>query len=231
MTRYIVATRKPWNLAAYYRWAKRLPGHWILVTESDHLEAAVEEFAPRYVFFPHWSERVPGWLLQQTECVCFHMTKLPYGRGGSPLQNLIVRGHRETQLTALRMVETLDAGPVYGQRSLPLVGRAAEIFELAAEQAFELIDWIVANEPEPRPQSGEVTYFSRRRPEDSELPIAADTSLEQLYDHIRMLDAPTYPAAFLQVGRWRIEFSNADLHDRTVCGRFRITMRDETDES
>jgi len=37
------------------------------------------------------------------------MTDVPYGRGGSPLQNLIVRGHTETKLTALRCVRDLDA--------------------------------------------------------------------------------------------------------------------------
>jgi len=231
MSHYLVATRKPWNLAAYDRWARRLPGKWLLVTEPDHLAAAVEAFDPRYVFFPHWSERVPEWLLEQAECVCFHMTDVPYGRGGSPLQNLIVRGHRETRLTALRMVEALDAGPVYGQRPLSLAGRAEDIFERAAEETFGLIEWIVAHEPEPRPQSGEAAFFSRRRPEQSELPMTADTSLQQLYDHVRMLDAPTYPAAFAEVGPWRIEFSHATLEDKAVCGRFRITTREQTDDS
>lgn len=30
--------------------------------------------------------------------------------GGAPLQNLIQRGHRDTMLTALRMVREMDAG-------------------------------------------------------------------------------------------------------------------------
>ena len=41
------------------------------------------------------------------------MTDVPYGRGGSPLQHLILAGHRETKVSALRMVEAFDAGPVY----------------------------------------------------------------------------------------------------------------------
>lgn len=32
----------------------------------------------------------------------FHMTNFPYGRGGSPLQNLMKRGHHTTTITALR---------------------------------------------------------------------------------------------------------------------------------
>ena len=41
------------------------------------------------------------------------MTDLPYGRGGSPLQNLIINGHKETMMSALRCVQELDAGPIY----------------------------------------------------------------------------------------------------------------------
>ena len=41
------------------------------------------------------------------------MTDLPFGRGGSPLQNLIVRGYKETMLSAIKCVGEVDAGPIY----------------------------------------------------------------------------------------------------------------------
>lgn len=65
------------------------------------------------LFFPHWSYKIPAPIYEAFECIIFHMTDLPYGRGGSPLQNLIVRGHQDTVITALRCVEAFDAGPVY----------------------------------------------------------------------------------------------------------------------
>ena len=48
------------------------------------------------------------------------MTDLPYGRGGSPLQNLIVRGHKETKISAIKVVKELDAGPVLSSLELML---------------------------------------------------------------------------------------------------------------
>jgi methionyl-tRNA formyltransferase len=69
--------------------------------------------APRYVFFAHWSWKIPRAVYEAHECVIFHMTDVPFGRGGSPLQNLISRGIYETKLSALRCVEEMDAGPVY----------------------------------------------------------------------------------------------------------------------
>ena len=68
---------------------------------------------PRYIFFPHWSWKIPKEIYEHYECVAFHMTDLPYGRGGSPLQNLIVREKYYTQISAFRVTEGMDEGPIY----------------------------------------------------------------------------------------------------------------------
>src|SRR5262245_59136556 len=68
----------------------------------------------RYLFFLNYSNHVPSYILNQFECVNFHCSSLPYGRGGHPIENLILRGHTETVITAHRMTEELDAGPIYG---------------------------------------------------------------------------------------------------------------------
>ena len=220
---YVYATAKPWNLSAFLAIRPRLPGEWCVVTSPADLGPVLTRTAPRYVFFPHWSSIVESEVVERFECVCFHMTDVPYGRGGSPLQNLIQRGHTETELTALRMTDVLDAGPVYLKRTLRLNGSAAEIFSRAAQLSVEMMEWIVAHEPEPAAQQGEAVLFARRTPEQSRLPRVEDP--EKLYDHIRMLDAPGYPRAFLEAGSWRFEFDNASLDDDEVEARVRITRR------
>lgn len=218
---YIIATPKPWNLAEFERVRASLPGRWRVATSPDALADALAEETPRYLFFPHWSHIVPKEIVDRHECVCFHMTDVPYGRGGSPLQNLIERGHSETMLTALRMTDVLDAGPVYAKRPLSLEGSAEEIFARAGALIFEMIAWMVANEPEPEPQHGEPTLFARRKPHQSRLPEAADA--RRLYDHIRMLDAPGYPKAFAEQGGWRLEFDRARLEGDSLEARVRFT--------
>jgi len=219
---YLVVAIKPWNLVAFERRTPDLPGTWVLVSQSESLTAdLVARLQPRYVFFPHWSWHVPNDVLAAAECVCFHMTDLPDGRGGSPLQNLIQRGHKETVLSALRMTDEVDAGPIYLKRHLSLQGSAQEIFERAAETVYDMIGCIVAEQPEPTAQVGEPTIFERRRPEQSALPATDD--LDALYDHIRMLDAEGYPRAFLDRNGLRIEFSDArqDGTDLTARAAFR----------
>ena len=154
MTNYVVATIKPWNIEAYHRRVQNISGQWHLIESRGELTLdKLKAIGPRYVFFPHWSWRVPEEILAAFECVCFHMTDVPYGRGGSPLQNLIVRGHRDTKVSALRMVAEMDAGPVYTKRPLSLEGCAEEIFQRLANVTFDIIGTMVASEPIPIPQS------------------------------------------------------------------------------
>jgi methionyl-tRNA formyltransferase len=211
---YVVATIKPWNINAFHRHQGKLPGYWQLISAPEDFNIeALRALRPHYVFFPHWSWRVPRLILQEFTCVCFHETDVPYGRGSSPVQNLILRGHKSTMLTALRMVDELDAGPVYLKRPLALDGRAEEIFERTADLIYDMIGEIVVNEPTPVAQQGEITIFTRRTSEQSVLPQSG--SNESLYDFIRMLDAPTYPKAFIVWGEWRLEFDQVKmLHDR-----------------
>jgi methionyl-tRNA formyltransferase len=224
MTAYVVATVKPWNLAAFARRAPALPGDWHLLDGPEKLTPeTLGRIAPRYVFFPHWSWRVPASVLDAYECVCFHMADVPYGRGGSPLQNLIVRGHADTKLSALRMVEELDAGPVYIKRPLSLAGSAGEIFTRMADLSFDMMAEIAAHEPAPVPQSGEPVVFERRKPEQSRLP--EDATPEALFDFVRMLDADTYPRAFLDHGNLRLEFAEARLTGGALEARVRIVPK------
>lgn len=139
------------------------------------------------------------------------------------MQNLIVAGYESTKLTALRMVEELDSGPVYAKRELSLDGRAEEIYIRAGELSFEIIKWMIRNEPSPEPQQGDVVSFKRRKPGQSALPAAG--ALRLVYDHIRMLDAPTYPLAFVEHGNFRLEFSNAELLEDEIVARVVIRKK------
>lgn len=175
---------------------------------------AVQELGPRYLFFMHWSWIVPDQIVQNYECVCFHMADVPYGRGGSPLQNLVLRGHRSTKLSALRMTKTVDAGPVYLKEPLCLEGNAEQIYIRASNLCAEMIAKIVRENPTPLAQHGDGLRFRRRRPEESEIPESP--TMEAVYDFIRMLDAEEYPKAFLIHHGYRYEFTRASLYDGRI---------------
>ncbi len=221
--RYVVAGCKSWHRRVFGEVLSKLAGEWHYVGEREQLSLEnIRELRPRYAFFLHWSWKVPAEILDEVECVCFHMTDVPYGRGGSPLQNLIVRGHRNTKLTALRMTSEFDAGPVYLKRDLSLEGGAEEIYLRVCTLSADMIKQIVQDEMQPLPQTGEPVNFRRRKPEESK--IAKNDSLEQLRDFIRMLDAEGYPRAFLSHAGYRFEFSRPALYEGRIVADVHITV-------
>lgn len=224
MTTYVVATVKPWNMAAFFAHTVKLPGTWELVSNEKSLADVLKMHNPRYVFFPHWSWKVPEEIIDRYECVCFHMTDLPFGKGGSPLQNLILRGHHNTVLTAFRMTNNFDDGPIYLKTTLSLEGRAEEIYMRAAELSYQMMEKIITDNPMPCSQVGEPVPFKRRTPAESHIP-SLPTTTDSLYDFIRMLDAPTYPLAFIDWGDFRIQFHHAEKINGVIEAKCIIRRR------
>ena len=208
----------------------RTGSDFLLISDPKDLTTTrLASINPKFIFFPHWSHRIDSSIFEKFESVIFHMTDLPYGRGGSPLQNLITRSIYETKISALRCVEEIDAGPIYLKKSFSLYGSAEEIFLRASAVIEDMIVEMLTNLPEPMPQEGVSTVFKRRRPEDGNLATAQ--SLEQVFDLIRMLDADGYPNAFLNIGPFKLEFSRATRRTDQVIADVRINLADNLKES
>jgi len=208
--KYIIVTIKSWNIEAARKLTHRYPGAKIMLVthKKDLVYSRISKFNPKYIFFPHWSWIIPKKIYTNFECVVFHMTDLPFGRGGSPLQNLIVRGITKTKIAALKVIKRLDAGPIYIKKNLSLHDSAGDIYKRISRIIFgNMIPYIIKNKPIPVPQKGSPVVFKRRKPEQSKIPHNID--LEGIYDYIRMLDAEGYPPAFHEIQNLRFEFRGA----------------------
>ena len=156
------------------------------------------------------------------------MTDVPFGRGGSPLQNLISRGIYQTKLSALCCGKELDSGDVYLKKDLSLHGGAEEIYLRAADLTKEMIIEIVNNKIVPVPQSGKSVVFKRRTIAESN--ISDFDELKKVYDYIRMLDAEGYPRAFLNTKKLHLEFERASLYDGYIKADVKIQIKVNTNE-
>lgn len=223
----LVSDRR-WNTNLKGRLEKRLNCNICVIDQPDQLTAQfLEKEGVQTIFFAHWSYKIPSSIHDNYECIIFHMTDVPYGRGGSPLQNLIVRGHENTVMSAIQCVEEMDAGPVYLKRPLNLNGNAEEIFLRADKLIESMIIEIIEKHPEPNPQQGEPLVFKRRKPKESNWSEA--TNLDAVFDHIRMLDAEGYPRAFIDVGPFRLRFTRASRRTDAIEANVRIEFRDDGD--
>ena len=219
MSRYLVRHAKPWGYLALEALRARLPEHeW---TEID-----VGDFDAAFVL--HWSGIIPPAALARCPHVGFHLGDLPRCRGGSPLQHLIADGAQHTVLNAFLLTDQLDAGEVLLTWPVQLGGSAEECYLRADRGAVEMVQSLVEHpvllaqgEPQVDPEDGvfqEVGWRKRRTPAESRVPEPGWRGLLGLHDHVRMLDAATYPPAFVEVDGWRIELTRSALrHDHVAC--------------
>lgn len=221
MTRVVIACAKSWGQQPSFL-ANFNDCQVSLITEQSALNPqALAEIDPEFVFVLHWNWIVEPAVYQQFNCVVFHTSPLPYGRGGSPIQNLILQGHQAAPVCAIKMTDVLDGGAIYCQQEISLAGTISEIFSRIEAAVVVLIKQILEQRPDPIPQTGEVTLFKRRQPEESKLDLSE--SLALLYDKIRMVDGLDYPKAFIEHQGCRLEFSQAVLSDD--CLEAKVVIR------
>ncbi len=227
MQKFLIVTIKSWNIDNFNKYTKNWEGEWYLISKKEDFSLDnVDKVNPNKIFFVHWSWIIPKEIFEKYECILFHMTDLPYGRGGSPMQNLILRGQYDTKISALRVVQELDAGDIYLKKSLNIEhGTAEEIFTKASDIIYKMIEEILTKDLKPKPQEGEIVEFLRRKPEEGNLKDL--NNLKKIYDYIRMLDGEGYPPAFFEFNDIKYEFFRPKLKSNKLEARVIIKKKDE----
>lgn len=210
MDNYIILSEKKWTKSLLKNLSKKVSGSWVLIDRRINFNLEnIKSINPKFIFIPHWSYYIPEEIFLNYNCIIFHETDLPFGRGGSPIQNLIELGYEKTKISAIKAVKKIDAGPVYLKEDLCLHGTAEEIFIRATKTIEQMILKISSKNIEPVSQIGDVTEFKRRKTKQSD--VGNITEINKIFDYIRMLDAEGYPNAFLETKHLRLEFKRASL--------------------
>ena len=231
MQNIIIATIKEWNVSNYFtlkdKYQNRFNFH--LVTSKDELtKVYINELNPKYIFFPHWSWIISKEIYNNFDCIVFHMTDLPYGRGGSPFQNLIMREVYDTKISALKVDDGIDTGDIYLKEDFNIsIGSAEENFIKLSSMIFnKMIPKFLNKRLIPKKQTGDVVNFKRKTPEESNMKLLENKSINKIYDFIRMLDAEGYPKAYIELDNIKIEFSEITMKSDKLTGRFEVINND-----
>jgi methionyl-tRNA formyltransferase len=210
---YVFCAYRKWALEIFDVLNRKYDNFFLIKNPKQLTYKKIKKIDPKFIFFPDWSWKVPGKIFQNFDCVCFHEADLPKFRGGSPLQNQIIRGLEKTKTTTFLMNEKMDGGPIIMKRTLSLKGGISEIIERMKKNDLEIINKILSDKFTITKQTGRSSTFKRRKPEDSE--ISLNHSKKYLYNFIRMLEDP-YPNAFLNLGNRKIIFKQAKLKNNKL---------------
>ncbi|MDE1970807.1 MAG: methionyl-tRNA formyltransferase [Patescibacteria group bacterium] len=140
-------------------------------------------------------------LERNTHNIVIHASKLPQGRGFAPLAWQILEGKNKIWISLFEAVEKLDSGDVYFQDFISFEGHELydEMRKLEGEKVVAMALRFVNEYPSKgRPQHGKSTWYSKRRPCDSELNIKK--TLRSQFNILRIVDNERYPAFFTYKG-------------------------------
>ena len=134
-----------------------------------------------------------------------HASDLPKGRGWSPHVWEIINGSEEITLSLLEAEDTVDSGDIWNKVAvnIPKTALFEEINYLIFEMELWLMDFAVQHfhsiVPIPQSTDTEVTYWPKRKPEDSEIDV--NRTISDQFDAIRVCDINRFPAFFYKDGK------------------------------
>ncbi len=143
-----------------------------------------------------------------------HASDLPKGRGMSPHVWQILQGKHELVLSLLNAEDAVDSGHIWKKTSMSIDPSDLwdEIDAKLFDAELQLMDWAVehCDDMSPTPQTGDATYYPRRRPEDSQ--IDPFRSIADTFNTLRIANPNRYPAWFELHGQ-RYKIMLEKLHD------------------
>jgi len=192
---------RDWALNIYYE-IEKITEHTVIIYrgKEEYSPQEIEIFSPDLILFYGWSWTIDEEIVESFNCIMLHPSALPKFRGGSPIQNQIIRGVRNSKLTLFLMNREMDSGDILEQGPLDLSGSIPEIFKKIELEGLRLTLKILKNGLMPVAQDeSKATYFKRRTPEESEITIdeLLQSDSHYLYNKVRMLGDP-YPNAFIR---------------------------------
>ena len=211
------------NLFFSKKFLKNKKFKFFFITKKKELNLIkIKKINPNIIFFPHWSSKIKDNIFKNFNCIGFHSTPLPYGRGGSPIHNMVLKNFIKTQICAFKIEQGLDNGPIYLRNNLSLDGAGHEIFEKMYNQIVKMIKILIKRSPMLKPQKGVVTKFKRLSKNNSE--IKKKIKLKDLYNLIRILDMrdDAYENAFIRHKNLKISFKEAKIKGNTINAQVKI---------
>jgi len=185
------------------------------VKTNEELSEKLAALHPDVAVVVAYGRLLPGWLLELPRfgAVNVHASLLPRHRGASPVQSAILAGDAETGVSTMRIVEELDAGPVYLEDTTRIGDRedagalSRRLSLLGADLLVRTLSGLEAGTLEPRPQEGEPTWSPVIKREDGE----AEWSRPAAELERRLRAFTPWPGLFSFLGAERIKILEADV--------------------
>lgn len=162
---------------------------------------AIELMKPDFIVVAAYGKILPQRVLSaaKTDCINVHASCLPKYRGAAPIAWALINGETETGVAIMKMVQKLDAGPVYCSAKMKIeeddtTGSLTEkLAELGGQLLIQAIPKITAGEISPTPQDdSKATMAPSLKKEDGRI----DWRKKSIAVHNRIRGVNPWPGAY-----------------------------------
>jgi methionyl-tRNA formyltransferase len=184
------------------------------VRQNAELLALLRGVEPDAIAVVAYGRILPREILElpRLGCINVHASLLPRHRGASPIQAAILAGDAETGVATMRLVEELDAGPVYSQRRVAIDPRedagtlSRRLAAIGGELLVETLRGLEAGTLAATPQQGTPSFTRPIRREDGLVDWSQGAA-----EIVRRLRAYTpWPGLYTFLGGERVKILSAE---------------------
>lgn len=140
----------------------------------------------------------PDILARNHHNLVVHASDLPKGRGFSPVVWQILEGANTIPISMIFAADEVDSGDIVMRDALRLQGHELndEVRDMLGSRIVDMcLRYLeLPAPPAGDPQTGEASWYTRRRPEDSRLD--PQKSIAEQFNLLRVVDNDRYPAFF-----------------------------------
>jgi len=180
----------------------------------------IRELKPEVIVVAAYGEILSKDLLQipRRGAINLHASLLPKYRGAAPINWALIRGERETGITAFLMDEGMDTGAILVQRRVPIEdddtagSLQAKLAEVGAEAMRETLEGLEKETLRPQPQDhSQATYAPKLKKELGRLDWRR--SSRELFNLIRGLNPAPGAFTFFRNKRLKVHRSRVVAGD------------------
>jgi methionyl-tRNA formyltransferase len=179
----------------------------------------IRQLAPDVGVVVAYGRLLPGEVLAipRLGFVNVHASLLPRHRGASPVQAALLAGDRETGVVTMKVIDELDAGPLYLERRIEIGDRedagslSQRLSKAGADLLVETLAGLERGTLTARPQQGVPSFCRPIRREDARI----DWTRPAAEIERRLRAYTTWPGAYTFLGKVRVKIHSLELGPAT----------------
>ena len=138
--------------------------------KTDKALLEIQSLKPDVILTASYGNILPEKILNlaTTETLNIHPSLLPKWRGATPIQASILNGDKETGVSIIRMIDKLDAGPIFISEKVSISdgenyqSLSSKLSLLSAEIIRKHLEQILLGDMHPKEQQGEKASFCNK---------------------------------------------------------------------